>query len=83
MAVKEWQTALQLRKEGTTEVGYALAGQKGGMSIHEAGSGADLNAQLMRLPLYAFLNIEICPLMTYEEALAQAKNALEAIKAQK
>ncbi|KON30020.1 hypothetical protein AC482_04930 [miscellaneous Crenarchaeota group-15 archaeon DG-45] len=83
MVVGEWQTGLQLRKEGKVEVGYALAGQKGGMSIREAESGADLNAQLMRSPLYAFLDIEIYPLMTLEEALTQAKQALEAIKAQK
>jgi muconolactone D-isomerase len=83
MVVGEWQTALQLRKEGKTEVGYALVGQKGGISIHEAESGADLNAQLMQLPLYAFLDIEIYPLMTVEEALTQAKQALEAVKAQK
>ena len=83
MVVGEWLTALQIRKEGKVEVGYALVGQKGGISIHEAESGADLNAQLMRLPLYVFLDIEIYPLMTVEEALAQAKQALEALKAQK
>ena len=83
MVVREWQTGLQLRKEGKTEVGYAFSGLKGGMSIHEAESGADLNAHLMRLPLYAFLDIEIYPLMTVEEALTQSKQALEAIKAKK
>lgn len=83
MVVGEWQTALRLRNEGKVESGYALVGQKGGVSIHEAESGADLNAQLMQLPLYAFLDIEIYPLMTVEEALAQAKKALETIKTQK
>jgi muconolactone D-isomerase len=83
MVVGEWQTALQIHKEGKVEVGYALAGQKGGMSIHEAESGADSNAQLMRLPLYVFLDMEIYPLMTIEEALTQAKQALEAAKAAK
>ena len=83
MVVGEWHTALQVRKEGKVEVGYSLVGQKGGMSIHEAESGADLNAQLMRLPLYAFLDMEIYPLMTIEEALTQAKQALEAIRALK
>jgi hypothetical protein len=51
MVVREWQTGLQLRKEGKTEVSYAFAGLKGGMSKHEAESGADLNTHLMRLPL--------------------------------
>ncbi len=83
MAAKEWETVLQLRKEGKIEVGYALAGQKGGMSVREAESGADLNAQLMRLPFFPFLDIEIYPLMTYEEALTQAKDSLRAVKAQK
>ncbi len=83
MAVREWETALQLRNEGKIEVGYALVGQKGGMSIREAESGAVLNVQLMRLPFYAFLDIEIYPLMTYEEALTQAKDSLEAVKTQK
>jgi muconolactone D-isomerase len=80
MVVGEWQTALQIRKEGKVDVGYALVGQKGGVSIHEAESGADLNAQLMRLPMYVFLDIDIYPLMTIEEALKQAKEGLSAFR---
>jgi len=53
------------------------------MAILEANSGADINASLMRLQLYAFLDVEIYPLMTAEEALAQAKQALKAVKKQK
>lgn len=83
MTVEEWQTALQFRKEGKAEVNYGLAGLKGGMGIVEVESGAELNAMLMRLPFYPFLDVQIYPLMTVNEALNQAKQSLEAFKAQK
>jgi len=83
MVVGEWQTALQFRKEGKAEVGYALAGLKGGTGIFEVESGAELNATLSRLPFYPFLDIQIYPLMTVDEALTQAKQSLEAFKARK
>jgi len=83
MVVHEWQTALQLKKEGKIEVGYGLAGLKGGLGVYVAESGAELNATLQRLPLYPFLDNEIYPLMTSKEGMAQAKKSLEAFKAQK
>jgi len=83
MTVGEWQTVLQFRKEGKAEVNYGLAGLKGGMGIVEVESGAELNAMLMRLPFYPFLDVQIYPLMTVNEALSQAKQGLEAFKAQK
>jgi len=83
MVMGEWQTVLQFRKEGKSEVDYALAGLKGGAAIFEAESGAEINAMLGRLPLFSFLDIEIYPLMTVEEALNQTKQSLEALKAQK
>jgi len=83
LGVAEWQTVQQFLKEGKTEVAYALAGLKGGMAIGEADSGAELNSRLSRLPFYPFLDIEIYPLMTADEALTQAKESLEAIKAKR
>lgn len=83
MTVEEWQTVLQFRKEGKAEVNYGLAGLKGGMGIVDVESGAELNAMLMRLPFYAFLDVQIYPLMTVNEALSQAKQGLEAFRAQK
>ena len=53
------------------------------MGIVEVESGAELNAMLMRLPFYPFLDVQIYPLMTVNEALNQAKQSLEAFKAQK
>jgi len=83
LSVAEWQTVQQFLKEGKTEVAYALAGLKGGMGISEAESGAEINRRLSRLPLFPFLDIEIYPLMTVDEALTQAKEWLEAIKAKR
>ncbi|MFX0069090.1 MAG: muconolactone Delta-isomerase family protein [Promethearchaeota archaeon] len=83
MVVKEWETALQFRKEGKADINYGLAGQKGAMAIFNAESGAELDADLMKLPLYGWLDIEIYPLMTAEEVLTRTKKFLEAVKARK
>jgi muconolactone D-isomerase len=78
--VAEWQIVHQLLNEGKIEVAYSLAGQKGGMVIFEVESGAELNKIISSLPLYPFLDAQIYPLMTADEALTQAKEGLEAIK---
>ncbi len=83
LLLAESQMANQWLKEGTTEVGYLLAGLKGGMAIADVESGAALNAMLTRLPLFDSLDIQIYPLMTFDEGIAQAKQGLEFLKAQK
>ena len=79
----QYQVGKQIVEEGTNDVGYLLAGQKGVMFIGEAESGAELNAKLTRLPLFRYLDIQIYPLMTFDEGIAQVKQGLEALKAQK
>jgi len=79
MYIGECQTVMGFKKEGKTEVSYALAGLKAGMGIFEAESGAEINAMMTSLPFYPFLDVQIYPLLEWEEALAQAKQALEAL----
>ena len=83
LILAENQLAIQALKEGTMEVGYLFAGLKGGMFIGDVESGAELNAALTRLPLYDSVDVQIYPLMTFDEGIAQAKQGLEALKAQK
>jgi hypothetical protein len=68
-------------EEGTIEMGYNLAGLNGGVGIDKAESGAALNTILMCLLLFPYVDVQIYPLMTYDESIAQAKQALEALKA--
>lgn len=79
----EYQVAKQILQEGTNDVCYLLAGLKGGVFIIEAESGAAISAKLGRLPLFNYLDIQIYPLMTLDEGIAQVKQGLEALKAQK
>jgi hypothetical protein len=53
------------------------------VGIDKAESGAALNTILMCLLLFPYVDVQIYPLMTYDESIAQAKQALEALKAQK
>jgi muconolactone delta-isomerase len=82
LIMAEYQAGKQLLKEGTMEEVYLLAGLKGGVLIGEAESGAALNAILSSLPLYTYLDIQIYPLLTLDEGIAQIKHGLEALKAQ-
>ncbi|MEE9508864.1 MAG: muconolactone Delta-isomerase family protein [Candidatus Bathyarchaeia archaeon] len=83
LIMAEYQVGKQLLKEGKMEEVYLLAGLKGGMLIGEAESGAELNAMMTRMPLYDSLDIQIYPLMTLDEGIAQVKQGLEFLKAQK
>ncbi len=83
LIMAEYQAGKQLLKEGTMDEVYLLAGQKGGMLIGEAESGAALNAILTRMPLYDSFDIQIYPLLTLDEGIAQVKQGLKALKAQK
>lgn len=73
MAAKQVQLNIQYEKEGKIEVGYAKAGLKGGVLIFDVESATELNALLSQMPLYTFLDIEIYPLVSNEEILAQLK----------
>lgn len=83
-AVKEWETALELRGNENVEIWYAFAPLGGGgVAIANANSEEELKALMTRLPFYEYLEINLSPLITVEEAIAKAKGILEAFKAQK
>jgi len=82
-AVKEWETALELRGNDNVEIVYAFAPLGGGAAIGNANSEDELRALMTRLPFYEYLEINFSPIITVEEAIAKAKGNLEAFKAQK
>jgi len=82
-AVKEWETALELRGIKNVEVVYAFAELGGGIAIGEGNSEAELKALMSKLPFYNYLDITFYPIISVEDAIAKAKKMLEAFKAQK
>jgi muconolactone delta-isomerase len=82
-AIKEWETALKMRGYKNVEAVYAFADDSGGMAIGDADSEAQAKALMAVLPFYKYLDINLSPIISAEDALAQAKHALEAFKAKK
>ena len=82
-AVKEWETALELRGNENVEIVYAFSLLGGGVAIGNANSEDELKALMIRLPFYEYLEINFSPIITVEEAIAKAKGNLEDFKAQK
>jgi muconolactone delta-isomerase len=81
-AVKEWETALELRRNENVEIIYAFAHLGGGVAIGNANSEAELKALMTRLPFYNYLDINFSPIISVEDAIAKAKQELKAFKAQ-
>jgi len=82
-AVKEWETALELRRNKNVETVYAFAPLGGGVAIGNANSEDELKALMTRLPFYNYLDINFSPIISVEDAIAKAKRNLEAFKAEK
>lgn len=82
-AVKEWETALELRGNENVETVYAFAQLGGGIAIGNANSESELKALMTRLPFYNYLDINFYSIISVEDAIAKAKQELEAFKAQK
>ena len=70
-------------KEGKSEASYGFAGLNAGFSILDVESVAELNALVTSRPNHPFVETEIYPLISMNEALTSAIQTLEAIKAKR
>ena len=82
-SVMEWETALRLKGMKNVEAVYAFADQSGGLAIGDVDSEAQARALMAELPFYRYLDINLSPIISAEDASAKAKHDLEAFKAQK
>ena len=77
MVVSTWEVIKQLENDGKVLAGGALIGQRSGIVIADVASNEELSEMLNRLPLSAYLEWEVTPLVAAERALEDAKWTLQ------
>jgi muconolactone delta-isomerase len=79
MMASTWQVIKQLENGGKVVTGGAMIGRRAGVVIVDVDSNEELADLLNRLPLSAYLEWEVVPLITADRALESAKWALQQI----
>ena len=77
MVVSTWEVIKQLENDGKVLAGGALIGQRSGLVIADVASNEELAEMLNRLPLSAYLEWEVSPLIPAQQALDAAKWTLQ------
>ena len=83
LVVKTWETMISYKQQGKILAGGALAHGKGCYEVFNVDSIEELNRLIAQVPMTPFVEIEIVPLVTYEQALESAKQALAAVRESK
>ncbi len=73
MVVSTWEVIKQLENDGKVLAGGALIGQRAGLVIADVASNEELAEMLNRLPLSAYLDWDVAPLIPAQQALEAAK----------
>ncbi len=77
MVASTWQAIKQLENSGKVLAGGAMVGQRAGCVIVDVDSNEDLSELLTRLPVAAYMDWEVVPLIPADTALESAKWALQ------
>ena len=75
------EAAMKLEAEGKILAGGDLSGRRGWAFIMEAASNEELSRLLMGIPEWPFLKVDVTPLESFGERLAQTREGLERLKA--
>ena len=75
------EAVIKLEAEGKILAGGDLSGRRGWAVIMEAASNEELTRLLMSLPEWPLLKVDVTPLDSSEERLAQIRQDLEHFKA--
>ena len=77
MTASTWEVIKQLEGSGKVLAGGAFVGRRAGCVIADVDSNEDLAELLNRLPVFAYLEWEVVPMIPADRALDGAKWALQ------
>jgi len=75
------KAVMKLEAEKKVLAGGDLSGRRGWALIVEAASNEELSRILSSIPEWPFLEVDVTPLDSFEERLAQVRETLERLKA--
>ncbi len=77
MVASTWEAIKQLENNGKVLAGGAMVGQRAGCVIVDVDSNEELSELMLRLPVAAYMEWEVVPLIPADKALDTAKWALQ------
>lgn len=77
LVASTWKTIKELEESGKVIAGGAMIGRRAGVVIVDVDSNEELADLLNRLPLSAYIDWDIAPLIPADRALDSAKWALQ------
>lgn len=77
MVASTWEAIKQLENNGKVITGGAMVGKRAGVVIVNVDSNEELSDLLTRLPVAAYMEWEVVPLIPADKALDAAKWALQ------
>jgi muconolactone delta-isomerase len=80
MIVPSEEAVIKLEAEGKILAGGDLSGRRGWAFIMEAASNEELSRLLMSIPEWPLTKVDVTPLESIEERLAQTRQSLEQMK---
>lgn len=80
---KHVEAIMDYKKQGKVVVHGGFVSRKGGCIIYDVDSNEELGRLDSQLPLWPFMETDIIPLISTEQALASLKQALAAMRASK
>ena len=83
LAAKDLEAIMSYKKQGKVVFHGAPVGQKAGYTIYDVDSNEELQSLYSRLPLFPFIETEIIPLISTQDALESIKESLAAVRAAK
>lgn len=83
LVVKMLEAIMDLRKEGKVQVHGGFVGRQAGCIIWDVDSNEELQRLVSNLPLWPFMDWEVTPLVSTEQALQSVKSALASLPASK
>ena len=80
MVLASMEDIMNYQKQGKVVMHVGFAGRQAGAIIWDVGSNEELMGVLTRLPFWPFLEWEVIPLISTEQTVESARQALAAIR---
>jgi len=83
LGIKNVETLMNYKQQGKVLAGGAMAGRKGSYAIFNVDSMEELQRLVTQLPMYPFMEVELIPLISWEQTLQSVKQIQASLEASK
>jgi muconolactone delta-isomerase len=83
IAVKQVETLMSYKQQGKILAGGIMVGRRGSYAIFDVDSSEELQRLVSQMPMLPFIENEIVPLVSYEDAQESAKKIQASMRASK